>query len=810
MRRAGTTEWIPAQVPGCVLNDLLMAGRLPDPYYRDQEALAREYANYDYEYTREFAVDENLTGCAQVVLSCAGLDTLAEISLNGRPVGKTKNMHRRYEFAVKEWLKPGTNRITILFRSPVQYITRRQLAYPLWGAPEALPGFPHLRKAHSMFGWDWAPQLPDAGIWREIALYGYEQGRLDEVYIVQHHEGGKVSLEVRVRKENWSESALTTGVQIRTPQGETLGAEVTSSCYEDRLWLEIPRPLLWWPHGYGEQPLYAVEVTLYAPEGTPLDRKELKIGLRTIGVRRERDRWGESFAFEVNGTAIFAMGANYIPEDSILARLSPERTERLIRDCVAANFNCLRVWGGGFYPHDYFYDFCDRYGLLVWQDFMFACADYDPSPEFAAEVRQEAADNIKRLRHHPCLALWCGNNEMEMAWAEWDFPKREAHRRNYQYLFEELLAKAVQEHDPATFYWPSSPSSGGGFVAPNGEEKGDAHYWQVWHGLKPFSAYQDHYFRFVSEFGFQSFPSLPTIASFTAPEDRNIFSPVMEQHQKNGSGNGKILAYLDEYYRYPYSLKSLVYLSQLLQAEAIKTGVEHWRRHRGRCMGALYWQLNDCWPVASWSSIEYGGRWKALHYAAKRFFAPVLLSAVREEETVALYLTNEQRRPVTGTILWHLRDHAAGVLAEGSGEAALPQLSAKKCLTIDLRELAGGFAPEKSYLDYRFISNGRELSAGTLLFTKPKYFAFLDPQLTFDLTEEEDGFTVRVKAKAFAKNVCLELAGVDVVFSDNFFDLPGGTEQAVRLDRAGLATALSLQDLREKLVVTSLYEHTSG
>ena len=416
--------------------------------------------------------------------------------------------------------------------------------------------------------------------------------------------------------------------------------------------------------------LYTVRVELYYGQQL-LDVWEKRIGLRTMTIHREKDQWGESFAHQVNGINVFAMGADYIPEDNLITRVDRTRTERLLRDCVAANFNTIRVWGGGYYPSDDFYDLCDELGLIVWQDFMFACAVYELSEEFEKNICFELIDNIKRLRHHASLGLWCGNNEMEMfvdrgTWVS-SFKQKSDYVKMYQYLFPKIL----KEYDPNTFYWPASPSSGGDFDEPNSPNRGDVHYWDVWHGDKPFSEYRKFFFRYASEFGFQSFPNLKTVKSFTIPEDRNIFSYVMEKHQRNNAANGKIMNYMAQTFLYPTDFSTILYASQLLQAEAIKYGVEHWRRNRGRCMGAIYWQLNDCWPVASWASIDYFGRWKALHYYAKRFFAPVAISCCEEgimtqntnvnaepypvEKSIHLCVENETMQPFYGEVRWSLR-----------------------------------------------------------------------------------------------------------------------------------------------------------
>lgn len=396
---------------------------------------------------------------------------------------------------------------------------------------------------------------------------------------------------------------------------------------------------------------------------------------------------------------------------------------------------------------------------------------------------------------------------MEWAWNSWDFPKTPQLRTDYIKLFEILLADLVKQHDPQRFYWPSSPSSGGHFDRPNDENHGDVHYWEVWHNLKPFTEYRKFHFRFCSEFGFQSFPSMKTVESFTEPEDRNIFSYVMEKHQKNGAANGKILYYLSENFQYPKDFASMLYASQILQAEAIKYGVEHWRRHRGRCMGSIYWQLNDCWPVASWSSLDYYGRWKALHYFAKRFYAPVLLSACEEGTRVELHVTNETMEPVSGQIQWRLRDYDGRVHREDTVEAAVKALQSGLFATLDFSdELALEEAKRRTYLEFSFRIDNREVSSGTVLFTKAKHFAFTAPGITWDAQESEGAFIICLQSKTFAKYVGLELVEADCIFDDNYFDLSPGAVKQVRVALDRMSEKLTLHQFKEQLRVLSLYD----
>jgi len=803
-RQIGDEDWMEAQVPGSVFHDLLTAGKIEDPFYRENEYKAREIALRDYEYKKVFSADRELLDYDRIVLHCDGLDTLADIYLNGVLAGCAGNMHRIYEFDIKNLLMAGENELRVVFHSPVKYVEEKNAENPLWGSEHAIAGFQYIRKGHSMFGWDWGPKIPDSGIWRSIAIIGSGEDRLEDIYITQRHQLSGVSLDVRVRLARVPEDNLVIIVKLTAPDGKTIARQVKPVGKEEHILLDVDRPELWWPNGYGAQPLYDVAIELRRGNEL-LDGRSYRVGLRTIAVRRDKDSWGESFEFVVNGVSIFAMGADYIPEDSLLPRCSRERTEKLIKSCISANFNCIRVWGGGYYPEDYFYDLCDQYGLLVWQDFMFACAEYELTDEFEQNIVMEARDNIIRLRHHASLALWCGNNEIETAWADWSFPKTQKRRNDYTRMFEELLPRAVAEFDPATFYWPSSPSSGGGFDNPNDENRGDVHYWEVWHGLKPFTDYRKFHFRFVSEFGFQSFPGIKTVKSFTLPEDRNIFSYVMENHQKNGSANGRILYYLSDNFKYPKDFESLLYASQLLQAEAIKYGVEHWRRNRGRCMGAIYWQINDCWPVASWSSIDYFGRWKALHYFARRFFAPVMISACEDECCAALHVSNESMREFSGELRWLLRDNRSNILKSGSAPVVVPPLGSREICALDFSaELSDLQIRRKTYLEYALLCGEEYIGGGTLLFVKNKHFEFLQPEIDATVEEGDGQFLIRLSSKAYARYVGLDLAFADCIFEDNYFDLSAGDIRLVRVNKDDLSLPLTLEEFKSQLQIRSI------
>lgn len=784
MREADSETWHSAHVPGSVYADLMADGTMPDPFWRENELDAFERMKKDYVYQRAFTVTEAQLAHAHVELVCEGLDTLAHVSLNGREIAFADNMHITWVWDVKEQLHAGENTLEIRFDSPILYCAKKAEEAPGWESSDATPGFRHLRKAHCMFGWDWGPRLPDAGIWRPIFLRTWDTARLENALMLQAHHDGVV--DVTIRPEIAGESAWS--AEITAPDGEVIIIPETTAAEQV---IAIQNPQLWWPNGLGKQPLYRVTVRLATG-----DTRMWRIGLRTMTVSREKDEWGEEFCHVVNGMKVFAMGADYIPEDNILARVTPERTRRLLEDCKAANFNAIRVWGGGYYPDDAFYDICDELGLLVWQDLMYACAFYDLTPDFERSIRVETHQNVARLRHHASLALICGNNEMEMFMAgansalinhrTWEFvPTYPHHITDYVKMFEYILPAIVKETAPQTYWWPASPSSGGNFDAPNDENRGDNHYWDVWHGEKPFTEYRKFFFRYASEFGFQSFPCLKSVEQFTLPDDRNIFSRVMERHQRNQAANGKILSYLSQTFRYPNSFDDLLYASQLMQAEAIRYGVEHWRRNRGRCMGAIIWQLNDIWPVASWASIDYYGRWKALHYAAKRFFAPVMISAEEEgelsqnpkineyhpaplEKSFRLNVCNETLRDVTGEVVWALRTPDGEIVRQNQQTLTIPAMSAKWLDKVDCADasLTG------HYVSFAFVVDDVAVSEGTCIFCAPKHFEFIDPRLT----GEKRGDTLVVTSHAYAKQVWLESEDADLLLDDNAFDMNPGTK----------------------------------
>lgn len=798
------------QIPGTVLSGLLAAGKIKDPFYRTNEDATRALFWKDYVFTRTFDVDEELLAQQHIVLVCEGLDTLAEISINGTFLAKTDNMHRTWKFQAKKLLHPGKNEIQIVFRSVLRFIedypyeAHKKINYIPCGS---MKGNQLLRKAHSMFGWDWGPQTIDAGIFRDIYLQGYSHARIEDIRIHQQHAKNvsvqtSITLSESVPGQKLCVELSEDGADkpLQTKLCKTNADGVTAVDFM------IENPKLWWPNDYGDQPLYIVRTTLLDEDGTSLESITRRIGLRTLTISQEKDEWGNEFAFCVNGVKIFTRGGNYIPDDCLYTRITEKKLDYILESCRRAHFNCVRVWGGGYYPSDAFYDLCDEKGLIVWQDLMYACNVYDVTDAFAENCRQETYDNVRRLRHHASLGLWCGNNEIESAWDHWgDFQKETPYlRADYIRLFEEILPKAVQEADGETFYWHSSPSSGGCFDNPDDANRGDTHYWDVWHGQKPFTDYRKYFFRFCSEFGFQSFPCAKTVNSFTLEDDRNIFSRVMESHQKNDAANGKMLYYLSENLRYPKDLTHLLYASQVLQGMAIKYGVDHWRRNRGRCMGTLYWQINDDWPAPSWSSIDYFGRWKALHYMAQKFYAPHAVSMTLEDHRCHVYFSNESFETTEYSLTLSIRDLSGNVLETYETKGNSPAFSAIETAVVDICSWED--QKDDVFLEAVIHTKDQKVLKDVETLVPYKYLNLKNPVISTEAEETNDAFILHISSDCFAPFVALDFDDADVIFSDNFFHLTDKTVQDIIVKKEDILQGHfeNAEDFRKRLQILSL------
>lgn len=803
-------ESVDMQIPGTVLSGLLAAGKIKDPFYRTNEDATRALFWKDYVFTRTFDVDEELLAQQHIVLVCEGLDTLAEISINGTFLAKTDNMHRTWKFQAKKLLHPGKNEIQIVFRSVLRFIedypyeAHKKINYIPCGS---MKGKQLLRKAHSMFGWDWGPQTIDAGIFRDIYLQGYSHARIEDIRIHQQH-AKNVSVQTSI---TLSESVPGQKLCVELSEDGADKPLQTKLCKTNAdgvaaVDFVIENPKLWWPNDYGDQPLYIVRTTLLDEDGTSLESITRRIGLRTLTISQEKDEWGNEFAFCVNGVKIFTRGGNYIPDDCLYTRITEKKLDYILESCRRAHFNCVRVWGGGYYPSDAFYDLCDEKGLIVWQDLMYACNVYDVTDAFAENCRQETYDNVRRLRHHASLGLWCGNNEIESAWDHWgDFQKETPYlRADYIRLFEEVLPKAVQEADGETFYWHSSPSSGGCFDNPDDANRGDTHYWDVWHGQKPFTDYRKYFFRFCSEFGFQSFPCAKTVNSFTLEDDRNIFSLVMESHQKNDAANGKMLYYLSENLRYPKDLTHLLYASQVLQGMAIKYGVDHWRRNRGRCMGTLYWQINDDWPAPSWSSIDYFGRWKALHYMAQKFYAPHAVSMTLEDHRCHVYFSNESFETTEYSLTLSIRDLSGNVLETYETKGNSPAFSAIETAVVDICSWED--QKDDIFLEAVIHTKDQKVLKDVETLVPYKYLNLKNPVISTEAEETNDAFILHISSDCFAPFVALDFDDADVIFSDNFFHLTDKTVQDIIVKKEDILQGHfeNAEDFRKRLQILSL------
>lgn len=796
--------------PVSMYRTLMANGKIDDPYYGENQYAARELSREDCEFFCEFVPETDLFSEDKIYLRFFGIDTLSEVFLNDRSLFKTDNMFATYECEVQSLLKKGINRLSVRISSPLRFAEEAFKARPLYGVEGTVPGYQHIRKAHYSFGWDWGPQLPDMGIWRNVEIIGKSLCEIKSISFKQDFSDDLSSLTLTVAPEVnllgvrplelLTEIALSDGRSLisRKPIHQSESTE-----------FKIENPPLWNVRGMGKQPLQTVTLTVFDGEKA-VDTHTEKIGFRKLTVNNDSETG--KFCFVCNNKEIFAMGANIIPGDQILPFITEERTNAMLNRCADAGFNCLRIWGGGFYPDDCFLSKCDEMGFILWQDFMFACAAYRLTGSLTASIKKELTDNIIRLRNHPCLGLWCGNNEIESMWEGWGVPEDKEAQSDYVELFEKTIPKLLKKLDPDAFYWPSSPSSGGSqfggkcFNGSSDKNRGDQHFWAVWHNFAPLEEFRKNDFPFCSEFGFESIPSIKTVSTFAKGKDLNLSSPVMEAHQKCALGNEKLLFYIAQMCRCPKSFEETIYATQLVQAESIRLNVEHMRRKRGKCMGSLYWQFNDSNPVISWSAMDSFGRPKALYYATKRFYSPILLSCLEEDaEAVQFHITNDTPRSVSGKIWWQLRRNDGEAIKSGSSDFESLPLSAAKILSVNLsRELKTAENKRSCFLQYEATVNGKTVSEGCTIFVRPKSFNFLPPDFSLTVDETPSSFILTLKSRNFAKGVMLDLKDADCIFSDNFFDLCG--KRVVEIKKDTLTLPLTAATLRKRLTVISCYD----
>lgn len=788
------TVWMPAAVPGCVHTDLMSNGKIGDPFYGTNERELQWIDKYDWEYRTSFAIDDALLSRDRIDIVWKGLDTYARVLLNGTLILTANNMFREWRVDVKPLVRRGENTLLVQFASPIAAATALydQLGYALPATNDQATPMVSMftRKAPYHYGWDWGPRLVTSGIWRPALLEGWDDARVDDVHVVQSaltQESASLLVKTTVVAAHAGRARVTVAIAGGPPLGEVeamLGAG--ANLLETHV--TIDRPQLWWPNGLGKPYLYSLQVAL-SMEGGARDSRLVRIGLRTLEVVHENDRDGKSFTIRVNGAPVFMKGANYIPSDSFLPRITSERYRWLLQSAVDANMNMLRVWGGGIYEDDRFYDACDELGILVWQDFMFSCSMYPGAEDFVANVREEAIQNVQRLRNHPSIAVWAGNNEIEAAWRGWGWQQkfqlsRAAQERigeDYKRMFHELLPRVVAENDPGRFYTRSSPSANDDRIPADTPGFGDMHYWGVWHAERPYTEYATNISRFMSEYGFQSFPEMSTVARYAPPEDWRINSPAMLAHQRHPRGNELIRAYMERDFRTPKDFGSFLYLSQVLQATIIQYGAEAHRRRWPYNAGSLYWQLNDCWPVASWSGIDYFGKWKALHYFARRFFAPVLVSTVDENGSIGVFVVSDRREDAPARLVIRLLDFDGREAWRKEIDVRIEANASKVYFEMSEGEILGGAVRSRVVLVAEAFEGEQRLSRSLHYFVKTKDQDLPDPELRLEVVSRtEQEMTVRVGARKLARNVRLSAEAKDGMFSDNYFDLlPGESVTAV-------------------------------
>ena len=818
-------QWHPAQVPGVIQTDLLRNKLIPEPFYQDNEARLQWIGLLDWEYRTTFDVDAATLARRHVDLVFAGLDTFAEVYLNDQQILKANNMFRQWRVPAKALLKPGANNLRIVFHSAVEsmlpYVESLPYILPAvstnnGGNEHDVPTAPYTRKAPYQYGWDWGPRFVTEGIWQPIRLEAWDTLRIQSFHIHQNKistETASLNAELEIESDGPAAVSITYShddLKSTAVKDGSQTVQLDDGVNQISFLIHISSPKLWYPLGYGTQDRYHFAASIKQRKETE-GEADVKTGLRSVELRRQRDYWGKSFEFVINGIPIFAKGADVIPFDSFPERVTPERHREILEAARDAHMNMLREWGGGYYESDDFYDICDELGILVWQEFMFGGDVVPGDLPFQENVREEAVQQVKRLRDHPSIVIWCGNNEVETGWYHWgerqtfkesiSAADRERVWQDYVILFADILKSVVRQYADPVPYWPSSPSANFEEI-PDNSHNGDMHYWAVWHGLAPAQDYLQQFPRFMTEFGFQSFPEMRTIRSFAKPEDLDIRSVVMKSHQKNKSGNEKILTYMLREYSEPKDFGSFVYLSQVQQAEIIKIGAEHLRRQRPRTMGSLYWQLNDCWPVASWSSIDYYGRWKALQYYARRFYDDVLISPYIHDNKVDVFVVSDKLQPVSGAIHYRMLDFTGHVLLEQTRQVQIPALSSASYLLLDQGDLAQKGDPRQTFLVFDLDVDGHRISRN-LIFQDVTHALKLPvaPKIETSVSGSEKSYQLTLRSSELARNIYISLGDLDARFSDNYFDLLPGEPVTITIKSAS-----TLDQIKQALKVTSLMD----
>lgn len=792
--QAGSNEWMSARVPGTVHQDLLDHGRLPDPFYGMNEQKVQWVEKEDWLYRTVFTVTADQLKSDAAWLTFEGLDTYADVYLNGSLLLKADNMFVGHKLAVKDVLREGENRLMIRFRSPVEETAPQWdtdgFNYPADNDHSEKRMSVYTRKAPYSYGWDWGIRLTTSGIWRPVKLTFCNGAAIDDFFVRQQEvteQVAKVDNQLEINNvTSTPKEAQVKVVYAYGEQADTLTRTVVLQPGKNSLsmpaWIE--KPHLWMPNGWGDPALYTFTATV-SVDGKEVASREEAIGLRSIRVVMEDDKDGKSFYFEVNGKPMFAKGSNYIPGDALLPNMTGERYARLFEDIRAANMNMVRVWGGGIYEDDRFYEEADRNGILVWQDFIFACTTYPHDPTFLKRVSEEAVYNMRRLRNHASLAMWCGNNEIYEGMRYWGWKDKyspvvwKEMTEGYDVLFRQLLPELVEANDPGRFYMHGSPYEAN-WGRPESWKIADSHNWGTWYGQKPFESLDTEIPRFMSEYGFQAFPEMKTIRMFASPEDYELESPVMNAHQKASIGNFLIKKTMALYYKVPEKFEDLIYAGLILQGKGMRHGIEAHRRHRPYCMGSLPWQLNDSWPVVSWSSIDYYGNWKAMHYQIRRAFAPVLVDAIKEGNNLSYYIMSDRLTDEELTLNLELMDFNGKVYRKQKVDGLLPANTSKLFYQEPVEQALAGRDSATTFMHMVVKSKkGEVLSDEIYYFAHPKDQLLPKTPLQWQVKQKKGYCEVTVKADKLARDIFIEVPVQGVRFSDNFFDLLPGQKKKV-------------------------------
>lgn len=778
-KEVNETDWLKATVPGCNYLDLLNLGRIPDPFDGTNEKEVYWVALKDWEYKKTFTIYETELDFDRIGLVCEMLDTICDVYINDIHVGKGENAHLKNCFDIKQFLKLGENTVKIIFYSPVRYVEKKQEEEKCPRNWNGLDGIPHIRKPQCHFGWDWGPVLPPSGISRNIYIEFLNLANIEETLIKQVHSSSKVTLDISVVIDNFSCSDLDYEVKVSPPKGEIIVKTGTcKNAINESIIIENPE--LWWTNdlsGEKEQPLYMTVISIYK-DGEKIDETEKFIGLRTISLNREKDQYGSNFQFVLNGVPLFIKGANWIPGDSFIYRFDSEKLRYSIDAALFSNMNMLRIWGGGYYESDEMYSMCDKAGILLWQDFCYACQPYPFFDEkFLDNVKLETAYNVKRLRHHACLAVWCGNNEIEALSVAWPLSKK--YIEWTEKYFYHILEPEIRKFDVATAYIPGSPCGVGYKAGHDKDNVGDTHLWAVWHGLQPMEYYRKRMTRFCSEFGFESLPDIKTIERFAKPEDYSLTSKVFKAHQKCMSGNMKMVFYIATRFRLPKQFVDFIYLSQVTQQECVADATEHWRRNKGRCNGSMYWQMNDCWPVCSWAGMDYYGNYKALQYTSRHFNAPVSVSIENSKERIRIFALNDKNEDISSHVRYSVFDFNKGILKTQLKEITVKALSNETAFDLQVKEIEKAVNLKNAGIIAELLVDDKLISRKTVLFDKEKYLTLPKASLSKSVSLEEDQLSITIKSNCFARLVRVESLCSTLPFSDNYFDLLPGESKTI-------------------------------